>query len=138
MTNRSPRRLSTAQARRIALAAQGFAKARPESVTTRHLTATAARLQVVQIDSVNVLTRSHYLPFFSRLGPYAQRDLDALRDRAPRRLVEYWAHEASLVTPQVWPLLRHRMALSFAARARGESADAVIARLMGESLRAAA
>ncbi|MCI0153733.1 winged helix DNA-binding domain-containing protein [Dermacoccus nishinomiyaensis] len=110
MTNRSPRRLSTAQARRIALAAQGFAKARPESVTTRHLTATAARLQVVQIDSVNVLTRSHYLPFFSRLGPYAQRDLDALRDRAPRRLVEYWAHEASLVTPQVWPLLRHRMA----------------------------
>ena len=106
----SPRRIDTARARRIALAAQGFAAARPDVVTTRRLAATAARLQVVQIDSVNVLTRSHYLPFFSRLGPYAQGDLDALRDRAPRRLVEYWAHEASLVSPQVWPLLRHRMA----------------------------
>lgn len=106
----SPRRISASQARRIALAAQGLARPRPDEVTTRHLSATAARLQVVQIDSVNVLTRSHYLPFFSRLGPYDPAALDALRDRAPRRLVEYWAHEASLVSPQVWPLLRHRMA----------------------------
>lgn len=106
----SPRRVSAAQARRIALGAQGFARPRPEAVTSRHLTATAARLQVIQIDSVNVLTRSHYLPFFSRLGPYEPAALDALRDKAPRRLVEYWAHEASLVSPQVWPLLRHRMA----------------------------
>ena len=68
------------------------------------------RLAVVQIDSVNVVTRSHYLPFFSRLGPYPTTDLDALRDRAPRRVVEYWAHEASLVEPSTWPLLRHRMA----------------------------
>lgn len=106
----SPRRVTATQARRIALAAQGFARPRPANVTARHLSSTAARLQVVQIDSVNVVTRSHYLPFFSRLGPYERTQLDALRDKAPRRLVEYWAHEASLVSPQVWPLLRHRMA----------------------------
>lgn len=107
----TPRRLDAARASRIALAAQGFARERPSGeVTSRQLSATARRLEVVQIDSVNVLTRSHYLPFFSRLGAYDTARLDALRDRAPRRLVEYWAHEASLVTPEVWPLLRHRMA----------------------------
>lgn len=110
----SPRRVTASQARRIALGAQGFARPRPANVTSRHLTSTAARLQVIQIDSVNVVTRSHYLPFFSRLGPYDQARLDALRDRAPRRLVEYWAHEASLVSPEVWPLLRHRMARAHA------------------------
>ena len=97
-------------ARRTALAAQGFAQPRPQAVSTRHLTATMRRLKIVQIDSVNVLTRSHYLPFFSRLGAYDTSALDALRDRAPRRVVEYWAHEASLVEPRTWPLLRHRMA----------------------------
>lgn len=93
--------LSLDQARRIALAAQGLHKGRPTGpVTARTVGRTFARLQLVQIDSVNVLVRSHYLPFFSRLGNYDREILHRMSGRHPRRMVEYWAHEASYIRPE--------------------------------------
>ncbi|MFJ5698164.1 winged helix-turn-helix domain-containing protein [Arthrobacter sp. NPDC093139] len=93
--------LSLSQARRIALAAQGLDKGRPAGpVTSRTVGRTFARIQLVQIDSVNVLARSHFLPFFSRLGNYDRTILQQMAGRHPRRMLEYWAHEASFIRPE--------------------------------------
>ena len=92
--------LSLQQARRIALAAQGLDKVRPAGpVTARAVGRTFARLHLVQIDSVNVVSRSHYLPFFSRLGNYDRAILERMAGHHPRRMMEYWAHEASFIHP---------------------------------------
>ena len=96
-----PVTLSLDQARRIALAAQGLDKGRPTGpVTSRAVGRTFARIQLVQIDSVNVVSRSHFLPFFSRLGNYDRAILPRMSAVHPRRMVEYWAHEASYIRPE--------------------------------------
>src|SRR3954454_18593135 len=103
-------RLSAAEARRVVLGAQGLAGPRPAGEPgARQLRAMVERLGVVQIDSVNVLQRAHYLPGFSRLGPYPLEALDRLASYAPRRLFEYWGHEASLLPVRLQPHLRWRM-----------------------------
>jgi len=143
--------LSLKAARRIALAAQGFGEARPTGVVTRrHLAGVIARTGLLQIDSVNVLTRMHYLPLFSRLGDYPQALLEgAAWGRASRRtLFEYWAHEASLLPLETQPLLRWRMARAdrgegvwggirpYASERRPE-AEALLARIAAEGPMAA-
>ena len=103
--------LSAAEARRIALAAQGLAGPRPEGVLGRaRLLRTLDQLGVVQIDSVNVVSRTHYLPFFSRLGAYPRELLEDIAwGRRPKRVAEYWAHEAALIPVERHPLFRWRM-----------------------------
>ncbi|TLM86804.1 winged helix-turn-helix domain-containing protein [Pseudarthrobacter sp. NamE5] len=96
--------LSLDQARRIALAAQGLDKGRPAGpVTSRTVGRTFAQIQLVQIDSVNVVSRSHLLPFYSRLGNYDRTILQRMTAVHPRRMVEYWAHEASYIRPEHYP-----------------------------------
>ena len=97
-------------ARRAVLAAQGFGAPRAAGpVTRRHLRALLERQRLLQLDSVNVAVRAHYMPVFSRLGPYDRELVDdaawSHSARRPRLLVEYWAHEASLLPVADWPLL---------------------------------
>ena len=151
MPDTAPVKISLAQARRIALAAQGFAEPRPQGpITRRHLNRTLVRTGLLQIDSVNVLTRMHYLPLFSRLGDYPRALLDeaAWARKSGRLLFEYWAHEASLLPLEVQPLLRWRMAEAdrgqgvwghmkpFAGERRGE-AEAFLQRIESEGPMAA-
>jgi uncharacterized protein YcaQ len=98
--------MSQAQARRIALAAQGFLDPPHDPPTMR----TLRRTGVLQVDSVNVLQRAHYMPLYSRIGPY---DVDLVRrasETTPRRMVEYWAHVQAFMPVDLWPVMRHRMA----------------------------
>ncbi len=101
--------LSLAAARRIALAAQGFLDPRHETPTMRTLARTLARTGVLQVDSVNVLQRAHYMPLYSRMGPYDVGLLRRAAEGRPRRLVEYWAHVAAFMPVELWPHMRHRM-----------------------------
>ena len=108
-------KLSVASARRIALAAQGFARPRPaRPPSVNQIAALVERLGLLQLDSVNVFTRAHYMPVFSRLGPYDRARLDRIAGhgtgKIDRRLIEYWAHEASLIPVELHPLFRWRMA----------------------------
>ncbi len=103
---------SLKQARRLALAAQGFgARRSPALIRPAQLNRLIERLGVLQIDSVNALVRSHYLPLFSRLGNYAPDLLDqaAWSQGRRRTLFEYWGHEASLLPMSLYPLMRWRM-----------------------------
>jgi uncharacterized protein len=104
--------LSLREARRIALAAQGFGQPRgSEPSSKRDLHRLVQRLGVLQIDSVNIIARAHTLPGFSRLGPYTTTDIDALAyDGRKRKLFEYWGHEASYLPVEMQPLFRWRMA----------------------------
>jgi hypothetical protein len=102
--------ITAAGARRAVLAAQGFGAARPAGgVTRRQLGGLVERLRLLQLDSVNVAVRAHYMPVFSRLGAYPRELLDGAAwshsARRPRMVVEYWAHEASLLPVADWPLL---------------------------------
>lgn len=131
--------LSLAAARRIALAAQGFGRSRPTDPGPRQVRDLVRRLGVVQVDSVNVVARTHYLPGFSRLGDYPRAALeDAAWGRKPA-LFEYWGHEASLMPVETQPLLRWRMAraragemwtgLSRFGRERADYIDTVLAEI---------
>jgi uncharacterized protein len=115
--------LSAAEARGAALVAQGMGRPRPSGrIDVRHLRRVIDEVGLLQLDSVNILCRSHYMPLFSRLGPYPRTTLDRLASHADsaagpaapagrdRELFEYWGHEASLLPVQLHPLLRWRMA----------------------------
>jgi uncharacterized protein YcaQ len=109
MVQPSPRRLTADQARRIALAAQGLTQPHASgAVDKRHFRRVFRTIGLLQLDSVNVVSRSHYLPMLARLGPYDRSKLDAYTLH-PNEIFEYWGHEASLLPVDTYPLWRHRM-----------------------------
>ncbi|WAP67944.1 winged helix-turn-helix domain-containing protein [Jiella pelagia] len=136
--------ISPAEARRIALTAQGFnGQDRDEIATPARLRRTIAQLGLLQIDSVSVLVRAHYVPLFSRLGGYDRAFLDQIMVQRPRRFFEYWGHEASLLPVDCHPLLRWRMErarrgkgiwsrLEPFATDRREEADAILNQIAAE------
>jgi len=99
--------LSLTEARRLALAAQGFHLKRPRRATVRHMSDTIRRLGLLQIDCVNVVCPAHYMVPFSRLGPYDRSAFDKLVYRSGE-FAEHWAHEISIIPAETWPLLRYR------------------------------
>jgi hypothetical protein len=126
---------TAAEARRIALAAQGFGVARSDEPATgpslARILAEVRRLGVLQIDSVNVLARAHYLPLFARLGAYDRARLDELAWGPSPALFEYWSHQASLTPVELYPLFRWRMRRA----ERGEGTWGRIARFAKEKRR---
>ncbi len=142
-------RLTAAEARRIALAAQGFAEPKASGEAgTRAVNRALDRLGLLQIDSVSAVVRAHYMPLFSRLGPYDRLRLERAAWGRPRALFEYWAHEASLLPLDLQPLLRWRMARAAAgvgiyegvarfARERPDLVEAVFERVRREGALAA-
>lgn len=100
--------LSSAEVRRLSLGALGFGAKKPPRAGAAHVRATARRLSAIQIDSVNVLARAHYLPTFSRYGPYPMSALDDLA-HGKRELFEYWGHAACFLPVELHPFLRWRM-----------------------------
>jgi len=100
--------LSIADARALALAAQGFDTARPKTkATQRHVDALISRLGVIQIDSVNVLVRSQELPLFSRLGNHNRNAIPKATEQ--QKIFEYWGHEAAHLPVEIHPLFRWKM-----------------------------
>ena len=98
------RTITNDQARRYALAAQGFNEGRaPGRIDVRHFRKVVDTVGLIQLDSVNVFSRAHYMPFFSRIGLYERDALDDWAWRS-RELFEYWGHEASLI-----PVDHHRL-----------------------------
>ncbi len=102
-----PIALSLPEARRLAIASQGFGK-RPATPTLDHVRKLASKVHAFQIDSVNVLARAHYVPAFARLGPYKTSALDTLAYKK-RDLFEFWGHAACLLPMSLYPIVRYRM-----------------------------
>lgn len=101
--------ISEAQARRIALGAQGLGRPRAPEPGIHQLNTVITRLGLLQLDSVNVFERSHYLPAFARVGAYDRAALDRLTFARKSQYIEYWAHEAAVIPVDTWPLMRWRM-----------------------------
>jgi uncharacterized protein len=110
--------MTIAQARRVALAGQGFLDKRHTVPTMRTFDRTLQRTGVLQVDSVNVLQRAHFMPLYSRMGPYDGDLLRRAAEQRPRRIVEYWAHVQAFMPVDLWPVMQHRMAAYRARRGK--------------------